>query len=371
MDLIYHSWIFPTHDICIDGDISSLHLNNQILYGDLLGKLKKGRTWYGLHYDWPEDFSHLIPEDVDTYVFSWHLENWDNHWLDRFCEKHPDQQVIVIGEFDAVPRHKNLKILVYHCWSTFVPYLLKTFGKEYKFSKDRTYRLSSLCNKPSFLKTLISAYLLKQYYPRPDLLLSWNKNVRKEYCKSMDFLSETAFADRPSLSSVIKFYHQTDMINRQISIDDFVASPWDHCDFTHDAFAQSLINLTNETFAQNQIFSRKLPGPYLSEKTWKVMLAGTGLLPVSQSGVYDYIGNFGFRMDYPWPKEFDSVVGDLDRVQKIFETIDWVMSDICLDYKSQIAEINLHNFEYIRSQCFLDNINRKNQKALEIFLEGY
>lgn len=371
MDLVYNSYIFPVHDICMNGDISSLHINNQILYGDLLSKLQKGKTWYGLNYDWPNNCSHPIPEDADTYVFSWHLENWDNHWLDQFCEKHPTQQVVVIGEFKEVPRHKNLRILVYHCWAIYASYLLRTFGNEYKFSKDRVYRLSSLCNKPSFLKALVSAYLLEHYYPRSDLLLSWNKNVQKEHCRSMDFLNESAFSDRLMLTRAIKFYHQSDMINQQISIDEFINVPHDHCDFTHNAFAQSLINLTNETFAQNQMLSRKLPGPYLSEKTWKVMLAGTGLLPVSQSGVYDYMENFGFRMDYPWPKEFDSTVGDLDRIQQVFKTIDWILSDSCLDNKSQIIETNQFNFEHIRSQCFLDTINMKNQQELEIFLQGY
>ena len=369
--LVKHDWIFPIHDVTVDGDLSMLHPNNQLLYGEFLHLLKKGRTWFGLNFDWPSDCPALIPENFDTYVFSWHLENWDNHWLDRFCETHPSQQIVVIGEFDAESHHDNLRILVHHCWHLFVPYLLDTFGAANKFCKHRPYRLSSLCNKPSVLKALISAHLLEKYHPRNDLLLSWNKNVRGEHCRSMDYLTEGNFRDRPILDRLIRFYHRHGMINRHVSIDDFVDNPWNHCDFTHPAFTQSLVNATNETFAQNQIFSKKLPGPYTSEKTWKTVLGGAALLPIGQSGMYPYMQSFGLRMDYPWPREFDNVIGDLDRIEKICDTVDWILSEEFSNHEVAISDINHYNYEYVRSRDFVDTVEHKNQLTLEHFLERY
>jgi hypothetical protein len=80
---------------------------------------------------------------------------------------------------------------------------------------------------------------------------------------------------------------------------------------------------------------------------------------------------FGLQMDYPWPKEFDSVIGDLDRIEKICETVDWIFSENCLNHEMQILDINHYNYDYIRSQDFVDVIKQKNHQALEDFLERY
>lgn len=371
-DLTFTTYIFPMHDVCIDADLSSLHLNNQILYADVLAPLKKGRTWYGLNYAWPDFFAdrHPIPSGFDTYVFSNHHENWDNGWLDRFCQSHPNQQVVMIGEFDETPIHANLKILVWNYLYLYVPYLLDTFGEGCAFSRHRRYRLSSLCNKPSYLKALVTAYLLKNYYPRDNLLLSWNINAENEYCGSLDYLIQEEFLGRPILADLCSYYHDH-MRDLVIKLDDFIADAWHHCNFQHPAFTDSLVNLTNETWAQNQVIDRKMPGPYFSEKTWKTIMGGSGLLPISQSGTYTYLESFGFCMDWPWPKDFDSVVGDLDRIEKVFDAIDWVLSDACLDYHDSIMDVSAFNFEHVRSQHLVDLVKTKNHQSLQSFLQHY
>lgn len=370
-DLIYDTYIFPTVDTCLDADITQLHPNNQILYGQWLHKLKKGRTWFGLHWDWPDlNFKGIIPDDCDTYVFSWHLENWDHDWLDKFCQSHPNQQVIAIGEFQEKSQHPNLKILVFHCWDLLISYVLETFGNNHEFKEPKKYLVSSLCNKPSFTKTLITAYLIKNYYPHDQLLVSWNINKRGEQCRSMQFLDTTAMSNRDSLTDLCQYYHSA-MKDFKITIDDFVDVPWNHFDFAHPAFTDSLINLTNETFAQSQKFSRIYPGPYFSEKTWKPLLAGSAVLPVGQPNVYRYLENFGLCMDYPWPREFDTTVGDLDRIEKTFDAIDWIMKASQQDDQNQIMEVNRYNYHYIRSKEFLSTIKSINAEALEKFLESY
>lgn len=369
MSLQYDDWIFPTHDICTNDTVDQLHHNNKLLYQNVLNKLSKGRTWYGLHFDWPGNFQ--IPDNADTYVFSWHLENWDNFWLDAFCKNHPEQQIVVIGEFAEVAQHKNLKTLVYHCWHLYVPYLIEIFGKKHKFITEKHYRLSSLCNKPSYYKSLVTAFLLKNYHPRKDLLLSWNANLHGEYCNSLNYLS-VPIPGCDDLNNLMQYYHNTDMINRKILIDEFIDNPWHHCNFDHPAFGDSLINLTNETFAQSVIIEgRKMPGPYLSEKTWKALLSGAAFIPVGQDKTYDYFKQLGFRVDYPWPKDFDQEPGDIDRTRKLLNTIDWVFSDACQENEKKILEISQYNYEYIRSQEFVQTISKKNQEALNNFLESY
>jgi len=367
-----HQWIFPLRETCIDADISKLHVNNRLLYGNWLHNLNKGKTFFGLNYNWPDSMASdpTIGTHYDTYVFSWHLEQWDNDWLEKFCLEHPSQQIVVIGEFplsSSYQKFPNLKGLVFHCWDLYVPFILNSFGENYSFPATRQYRVSSLCNKPSFTKIFVTAHLLKNYYPRDDLLLSWNINKLQQFCSSINFLGTTG---RPRLDDLVEYY-QHNMKELTISTDIFDDSPYSHTNFTHAAYTNSLINLTNETFVQNQKFSTVNPGPYFSEKTWKCLLAGTSLVPVGQPGTYKQLNEFGFDTNYPWPKDFDSVIGDVDRIESLFKTIDWVLGDQCLDHVDKLQEINLNNYEHIRSALFLELIKQKNYDSLVDFLKSY
>jgi len=156
-----------------------------------------------------------------------------------------------------------------------------------------------------------------------------------------------------------------------ISIDEFNDYPHSHLDFAHTAYSDSLINLTNETFVQNRRFFTVYPGPYFSEKTWKCMLAGTSLIPVGQPNTYKQLNKFGFDTDYPWTKKFDSIVGDADRIESLFPTIDWVLGNECMEYVDELQEINLNNYEHIRSELFLELIKQKNNDSLNDFLKSY
>jgi hypothetical protein len=365
--LQYHPWVFQQEQSCVNADLSNIHCNSRLLYGQWLHQLNRGRTWYGLHYDWPTGRPSAVPEGFDTYVISWHIENWDNDWLDAFCESHPNQLIVIIGEFNEVPRYPNLKTLVHHCWYLVIPYILQLFDTNYQFKETRKYTLSSLCNKPTQLKTLVSAYLLKNFFQRDDLLLSWNAQ-RPYRCPSMDHLD--VLKSRPILEPLVEYYYSA-MINASITLDSFEAVAIEHFNYTHEAFANSLINLTNETHCQSLRHDRLFPGPCVSEKTWKPLFSGTGFVPVGQPNTYRYFENFDFRMDYPWPCDFDSIPGDLTRIESVLNTIDWILGGQVLDYEKDILAINRHNYEHIRSKQFVSTIQEINQQNLELFLKNY
>lgn len=370
--LIYDRCVFPTHNVCTGADLSQLHPNNQLLYNDWLHQLVRGKTWFGLNYDWPSNFPTsplAIPEGYDTYVISWHLEPWDFDWIENFCTIHRNQQLIIIGEFDYQSPYDNCKAIKYHCWDLFVPYVLFTFGKSHNFNNKKLYRLSSLVNKPNFTKTLVSSLLHKHYNQNKNLLMSWNVNVRGENCQSMNFLNQ--IEGRPKLNDLAQYYYSV-MKNNTIIIDQFEDNPNLHCNFDHCAYNDCLINLTNETFVQSLKHQQKFPGPYLSEKSWKPLLAGTALLPAGQENTYQYLEKFGFKFNYPWCFDFDKTSGDLDRIEKLTDVIDWIMStDQILNYEQEILENNFFNYEHIRSNEFLTIIKQINQKSLQNFFATY
>jgi len=167
-------------------------------------------------------------------------------------------------------------------------------------------------------------------------------------------------------------YYRSSMAQQVITYEQFQNRVnYGPSDFANTAYKDSAINLTNETFAQSQRNEEIIPGPYLSEKSWKPLLAGTGLIPVGQPGVYAYMKNLGFDTNYPWPCEFDKVSGDLDRLIEMFKTVDWIFSDQYVDNFSQIMSVNKNNFEHIRSREFIDLITKQNQSNLENFLKTY
>jgi hypothetical protein len=54
-----------------------------------------------------------------------------------------------------------------------------------------------------------------------------------------------------------------------------------------------------------------------------------------------------------------------------YKTIDWVLGDQCLDHVDKLQEINLNNYEHIRSALFLELIKQKNHDSLVDFLKSY
>lgn len=367
-----HDWIFPLHENFLNSDISRLSYNNRLLYGDWILELIDGKTFFGLHFDWPGTLESLsrpidIPDDCDTYVFSWHIENWPHDWLEQFCQNHSNQKVIVIGEYPWKSDIPNLKVLVHHCWHWVINYVISKFDYQYKPLSERKHKISSLCNRPSLFKTYVTAYISKNYTDLKDVVLSWNAGSYDiPICESMRTM-ETKIG-RPILDLLHDFYEK-DLRHRQITTDIFDNNPRLHWQAHHPAYIDSIVNFTNETYAQTQKYNKQYPGPYLSEKSWKPLLAGTALVPVGMPGVYQYLENFGFEFDYPWDQTFDQVVGDLDRIEKVLELIDKIMSKNITELAEDLQPSVQHNWDHIRSQEFLSRVEKLNQANLEQFIK--
>lgn len=359
--------IFEEHDCCHGNELHQLKHNNKILFHDLLPQLIRGKTWIALNFNWPSpNLVKNIPQDQDTYIFSWHLENIDFDFLDRFCLEHPNQQVIVLSENTDNNRHPNLKMLQYHCWHHVIPTMLIVHGYNTKFINIRNKRLSSLASKPSLSKALITAYLHCKYKDRTDVIMSWQL-LRSAKCHSMNFIDDLKTTDQLA--------HLVDHYNRYLK-DECIKLPnditpgsipwnnWHFPSFVYDVW----VNLTNETFCRDDgIF----PGPYLSEKTWKALIAGTALLPVGMSGTYQRLEKFGFQFEYGWDLEFDIIRPDMDRMIKLFDLVDLIIKEPIDDLAAQVRDSCKYNHKYIRSDEFVKRIKDLNQQNLKEFLSTY
>ena len=358
-------------ELLLNDDISSLSFRSKKLYGDWILDLRKGKTFFGLNWNWPSTFDSDISGFYDTYVFSWHVEDWPHAWLKDFCESHPDSQVIVLGEFSLCKNYyhlPNLKSLVHHCWHLLIPEVLQFDSHDYVPMHQRKQRLSSLVNKPSYFKSLTTAYLLKNYLGR-DFIFSWNINLRKEICPSMNFLDEQ-YMTRREIIELCKFYHEQ-LKDKKHTLDNFNDTRFSNYYSSIPAYTDCLVNISNETYTQSFINGINLPGPFITDKTWKPLLAGCALLSQGSKGVYAYLEKFGFIFDYPWDNDYDLIDGDIDRYIAALEKLDDIFNlDFCF-LANQLDRSTRYNYDYIRSHDFIKKIQLLNEKYFSDFYSNY
>jgi hypothetical protein len=139
-----------------------------------------------------------------------------------------------------------------------------------------------------------------------------------------------------------------------------------NCD--HPAYTGCVVNLSNETYSQDAIDGMPMPGPYITEKTWKSLLGGSALMPVGRMQTYAYMENFGFCFDYPWSRSFDLIPGDIDRFVSTLSVIDAIFAIGMPELSAAVAESSRHNYYHIRSQDFLNRVCQINEEHLARFL---
>jgi hypothetical protein len=338
----------------------------------LLSQLADGKTLYIINWVWSSltsKRSDTLPENYDTYVFLQYREPVDWRWFDQFAQTHPDQKIILLTQLpSSTTPYKNFQ-LVEHQWSThYVGRALTLHGTEYEFVWPRQNVVSSLANKPSFFKTLITAYFHKNYSNRRDLVLGWNINKRKERCPSLASLEN--HHNRPELDEICEYYQST---LKQLSIgqEPWVDSHYENNNWTNTrAYTDTLINFTNETYSQGQEYQRTFPGPQMTEKTRKALLAGCAIVPVGMPGVYKYLSRFGLKFDYPWSCEFDEIPGDLDRMEHIFKVIDEIMSYDSDFLHQQVKDSIEHNYYHLRNIEYINCVDEINQQAIVEYLSN-
>ena len=351
-----------------DDNIKKLSSHAQKLYGKWLLSLKQGKTFFGLNWNWPDLFDSDPGGFYDTYVFSWHVESWPHNWLKEFCEQHPDSQVIVISEYSKPKRYydlPNLKCLVYHSWGLILSKVLQYNQPNYVPMTKRKNFLSSLVNKPSYFKALTTAHLL-MHHQNKKLIYSWNINKRREICPSLTFL-ELELAPNDQLKPLFEFYH-SELKNKTYSLDDFNDTRFSNYFSDIPAYTDCLINVSNETYSQSYVTGVVLPGPFITDKTWKPLLAGCAMLTQGPRGIYTYLEQFGFRFDYPWDTKYDQTYGDIDRFLSFLKTLDHVLEMDIGQLAYNLETTTKHNYYHVRSQEFFSTIENINNSNLDKFI---
>jgi hypothetical protein len=107
-----------------------------------------------------------------------------------------------------------------------------------------------------------------------------------------------------------------------------------------------------------------LPGPHLTEKTFKCLLGGTAFIPVGQFDVYCTLSKLGLKFNYNIDISFDQDPGNLTRFVKIVNLIKTLGTMSAMDIYEATKESTEHNQHCVSGEEFFQNCEHSNIKTL-------
>lgn len=316
-------------------------------------------AWLGLNLQWPK-FD--LPLHRAPYFISWHTEYMDVEWLLQQSRRVYPSPMINITDWPcdlSALGMDNIQCLVYDTFAQQISLLKEKFGCETSPSPP-VYKISSLSNRFSQYKKFVTAYLLNKHN-RADMVLSWYNWI----CKDADTHGHPK--GFPALDLDYTVLAHSRLINLQDETFKIKKSPVDHGDWHVPAYQKALINLTNESwhysgtthFGHDWIY----PGPYLTEKTMKPLVAGRPFLAIGQSFTYDRLQSLGFSTNFGLCIDYDKDAGDLTRISKIFDSIDMIFSMTTDDLWHQSIKSCQYNLDWINSGDLDDHAWNHNQNT--------
>lgn len=314
--------------------------------------------FYGLNLQWPTfDF----PDNFDCYLISFHTEYIDCDWLQQQTKNVYPNQVFLVSDYNIVDTSiwpDNLHCIQVHTlhWQLETA---KLFAGANTKPDMPVHKISSLSMRITQYKKFVTAYILNNFDPQ-EYVLSWNNWLAKD--NDLHGLPP-AYSDLESLSVSMPTF-----VNCNDDKDVVNLSPIFNANWNHPAFTNSLFNCTNETWHYSTTMKNnnpfEYPGPYLTEKTMKPLLAGRPFVPVGQAGTIDHLTSLGFNTDFGIDFSYDRDKGDLTRIRKVFDVLDFICSSDIQDlYQASLPAV-VHNATHIQSGSLKSHVDDLNKSSL-------
>lgn len=304
-----------------------------------------------------------IPTDqFKKIVISYHTEYFNTYDLYDFFIKNNDCRFLLLH--DGVPEStwpNNVTSIQWISWAQQLDVAMAVHGIS-DAVMPATKIVSSLSNRHEFHKAAVTAFLQK-HVASDQYVLSWHDARWDDiYYLKPDFFMPPEIRD---LVLDTDFQHQM-----PIKFDtDFNQSPVANGNWHHSAYEQCGVNLTNESvFNSSGMINQKpgpLSGPYLTEKTWKPLLAGRPFIPVGQKNTIQSLEQLGLTFDWGIDLGFDHVDADFDRMLGIYQCLEQLITHSPNALVARSKDSCEHNLEWIRSGNFKLSCDRKNSSQVE------
>lgn len=293
-----------------------------------------------------------LPDGYDLYILGWWHEVFDDQWFLNNYNKHA--QFIILGDFlpNSLKAFENVTFIRLLHWRYFTTNIIPP-----KIDWNlRTIKISSLSYYINTYRFFITASLLQ----KENTLVSWH-NKQRVHTNSVYNVNPTG------RESIDKLMVQKDQLCLPRVLDHFIPDPVDdyHNSIHLPAYRNTLVNCINEStdVSWTQRFGT-LPGPYITEKTWKSLLNGVAIIFSGQYNIRRVLEQAGFVFDYPWSNDYADVPGDLDRLEKILHLLDTICEMTVDEIKIGVKESCEYNQAHMFSSAFNSYVNETNSRGL-------
>jgi hypothetical protein len=304
----------------------------------------------------PED----LPLGYDLYVIT--FAEWiDEHWLIQQYNR-LGAPIIVLSDAEIynTPFPDGIQFKKYYYLHTQFDLIQTWFPN--KVNKNLQYKYSVVCHRISQAKVWITTALLETAKEHTLCKLSdWleEKNVHNWQDTSNSTLNNLTktFKDK-WLGVKIDLEDTSSFVNNQ----KYTSDPW------NSLYQNCALHFTNESdhfsYTHNHLGQYIRPGPFLTEKTFKCLLGGTGFIPIGKHNTYGLLRDIGFKFNYDFDISWDNEPQDLLR----FESIVKLISDLNKMSAQEIFDCTKHssefNQDYIYSGDFYKFCETQNQKVI-------
>jgi hypothetical protein len=304
------------------------------------------------------DGSKIPVDHYDKFVLSFHTEFLEHQILVDFFVANPQKQFLLISDWKYYESifPSNVETVTWVTLHNQADYIVKTYGSCKHKSPSR--RLSSLSYRHEFHKAAVTAYLLAHTDESDRVLSWWDIKFTAPY-----YLEKDYYIDPKIAKYVLDPCFQT---HPPINLDVFNNNPLANTQWRHPAYLDCVFNLSNETVFNSTCESGRIPGPYLTDKTWKVLLSGTALLPVGQTGTLTHLRSLGLEFDYQIDLSYDTLIPEYDRVLGIFNTIDIILERPVDQLYRDVRDSGAFNVNYIVNGKFKKSCQERNDSQRSI-----
>lgn len=332
---------------------------------------KNAKPYFYLHSMWPSidnvNNKNDLPPGYDIYFVSCHMEQIDFGWL----QQQKVGPIVVLSDFKTYNEYNipNVYFFRWTYWHVALDLLKRWFGELYL--KDIKYKLSAFCNRCTQNK-VVATMCAVDCIQESDRLVSVNGKWVED--KNMNYWMKTN-------NSVVDRYidmFKLNYLNKEVRFDDFNNDTNNFQQYTgnprHVAYQQCAINLNNESFEYSLMHldgqQITVPGPHITEKTFKCLLGATAFLHVGQYDLYDTLRELGLKFDYnDISLNYDKDPGNITRAEKLTQVIKDISNMSADEIYNMTKQSSEYNHQQIVSGQFYRNCEQTNLQTVK-FIQG-
>lgn len=300
---------------------------------------------------WPSQRSFKLPDGYKTYIISFQLEPVDTEWVISEAKRISKPMIVLFdGNYYDFEFPENVFTMRYVCWHHQTQRMIEQFPDPGVIWKIK-YKASAFCNRVTQSKLLVTTALL-EHLQSDHRIISLSDWIEPKNIHWGQLTGNSTLDDLSGLFS-------NKYLGKKIRIDDFDSLNSAHdtmCNFWIPSYKQTVFNFTNESYHYSLMESNNkkttMPGPFLTEKTLKCLIAGTAFIPVGQFDTYGSLSRLGLKFDYGLDLSWDSDPGNISRLVSIIDLVKKISNIPIDDLLDMTRESTRHNQDWIFSGDF-------------------